>query len=89
MAQTYRYDLLNRFVGSRAATGESLQAVSGMSGSDYAVTVGYDANSNITDLNRTMAQGRQLDQMTYKYATQVKEARCLSSTTACCTSTMP
>jgi hypothetical protein len=44
MAQTYRYDLLNRFVGSRAATGESLQAVSGMSGSDYAVTVGYDAN---------------------------------------------
>lgn len=79
MAQTYRYDLLNRFIGSMATTGTTIAEVSGMGGNSYAETVSYDANSNITALSRTMAEGRQLDQMTYKYATRVLEGKTLKT----------
>jgi RHS repeat-associated protein len=71
MAQTYRYDLLNRFVSSKVATGSSITDVAGMSGDAYSVNVTYDANSNITAFSRTTGSGALLDQMTYRYATKV------------------
>jgi len=71
MAQTYRYDLLNRFVSSKTATGSSIADVTSMAGNAYSVNVTYDANSNITTLSRTTGDGALLDQMTYRYATKV------------------
>ena len=69
MQQSYTYDVLNRFVAmSSVITNKTSTVQQGPS-----VTVEYDANGNIMNLNRTMVGGIMLDKMAYKYATHNSE----------------
>ena len=70
-ASTYRYDQLNRLKSSDIFTAPNLlssnQITNPVTGNRYKTSYSYDANGNISDLQRHDDQGSLIDHLSYHY----------------------